>query len=282
MIPIMLLMLAGGIGLTQAVSDPAAVTLRWLRLGGLIAVTLLALAVVAAAMQDHAIVPAVTGAEQPFAPLALIVVILLTPAFFQLMLTQIGKRRSQRACAISSFILISAAVWVLLFYGLSGAAGREHLAQSPEIDVVNAPKEAAMLAVTAPLATGLLGGFLMTMLIGHAYLTAGNEMTQAPFRRLVALMGLLLLLRAIASVVFGLLPWLASERTGSQLWPMMMITARYATGIVVTGAFTWMTWDCVKRRANQSATGILYVAGLLVIIGEWSALALLQSTGFAF
>lgn len=31
---VMLMLIVGGIGLTQAVSDPNQVTLRWLRLGG--------------------------------------------------------------------------------------------------------------------------------------------------------------------------------------------------------------------------------------------------------
>jgi hypothetical protein len=61
-----------------------------------------------------------------------------------------------------------------------------------------------------------------------------------------------------------------------------MITARYLVGIVVPGVFTYMIHDCVKRRANQSATGILYVAGVLVIIGEGAALALQSATGLWF
>ena len=45
MITVILLVIVGGISLSQAVSDPHQVTLRWLRLGGIIAVTLLAVAV---------------------------------------------------------------------------------------------------------------------------------------------------------------------------------------------------------------------------------------------
>jgi hypothetical protein len=43
-----------------------------------------------------------------------------------------------------------------------------------------------------------------------------------------------------------------------------------------------MIHDCVRRRANQSATGILYVALIMVILGEGTALALLGATGFVF
>ena len=44
MVGVLLVMIVGGIGLAQAVSDPRQVTLRWLRLGGIIALCLLAVA----------------------------------------------------------------------------------------------------------------------------------------------------------------------------------------------------------------------------------------------
>ena len=37
--------------------------------------------------------------------------------------------------------------------------------------------------------------------------------------------------------------------------------------------------DCVRRRANQSATGILYVAVVFVLIGESVSMALTLSFG---
>jgi hypothetical protein len=43
-----------------------------------------------------------------------------------------------------------------------------------------------------------------------------------------------------------------------------------------------MAHDCIKRRATQSATGILYVAGVLIFIGEIIALYLLRQTGLPF
>ena len=109
-------------------------------------------------------------------------------------------------------------------------------------------------------------------------------MTQAPFRRLVIMLAILLILRAVISLVGGLMPYMNAEVIvrSERLWNTVIITARYLVGLVVPAIFTYMTYDCVQRRANQSATGILYVAGVLVIIGEGSALALLAATGFAF
>ncbi len=140
------------------------------------------------------------------------------------------------------------------------------------------------LALSLPLSAGLLGGFLMTMLLGHAYLTAGGEMSQKPFVRLVVMLGALLLLRTCVSVGVGLVPWWNGYQGSSmeRMWVTMMLTARYAVGLVVPGVFTYMTYDCVRRRANQSATGILYVGGVLVIIGEGIALALVGMMGRAF
>ena len=97
-------------------------------------------------------------------------------------------------------------------------------------------------------------------------------------------LAVLLAARAILSGVFGLWPYLAAEqpRRIDHVWTVMMITARYLVGLVVPAVFLYMIYDCVQRRANQSATGILYVAMVLVIVGEGVALALLAATGLVF
>jgi len=266
MIPTMLLMLAAGIGLAQAASNPHAVTLPWLRLGGVIAVTVLLLAV-ASEVMAHGWTHSGNIARLAAPAVAFIV---------QLMAVQLAYRHRQRFAAAMGFLLATLSATVS-----TGIILAHHQLDGGDVPQLT-PQVWAALLVTVALSSGILGAFLMTMLLGHAYLTAGNEMTQSPFRRLVLLLAALLALRLIASLALGLFPWLGSERTGSQLWVIMTMTARYAVGFLVTGAFVYMTHDCVKRRANQSATGILYVAGILVIIGEWSALSLLDSTGFLF
>ena len=276
MIPVMLLMLAGGIGLAQAVSDPKAVTLQWLRLGGLIAVTLLAVAVAAIYPQR---------AEIDFPSIALIIAAVAVPSVVQLMATQLAARTVQRVAAGVFFLACAGVVtwWAFGLLKMKYAMDQAGIGRPPELPGAG---DGAILFICVAASAGLLGGFLMTMLLGHAYLTAGNEMTQAPFRRLVIMLGILLLLRAAASVIFGLMPHLRSmgdvESAAGKLWPLMMIITRYAVGLLVTGIFTWMTYDCVKRRANQSATGIMYVATLMVIVGEWTALTLWERTWLAF
>ena len=123
--------------------------------------------------------------------------------------------------------------------------------------------------------TGLV---LMDMLLGHAYLTA-SQMTMAPFVRLNRAVGLTLAVRAILGVVVLLM-----DRPDRMFWNLhaVYVGTRWLVGIIVPGIFIWMAHDCIKRRATQSATGILYVAGVLIFIGEIVALYLVRATGLPF
>lgn len=265
MVTVMLMMVVGGISLVQVVSDPYQVTLRWLRLGGIIALSLLAVATTIHFM-----------ASDPFHDPGMLGLTGLAMAACagQLMCVQMAYRRAARVMAGLAF-------------GLVGVAVAHLLSISP--DVVARPGAGGVWVIienhlTAFVGAGVMGGFLMTMLLGHAYLTAGNEMTQAPFKRLVWTLGILLVLRGVASAWAGLWPFLAgSSQAGMErVWNVVMVTARYGVGLVVPAVFVLMVADCVNRRANQSATGILYVASVLVLLGEGIALALFGSTGFVF
>lgn len=115
-------------------------------------------------------------------------------------------------------------------------------------------------------------------------------MTQAPFRRLVLVMGAVLAVRLGLSVGLGLVPWWQMPRGwggGQQgqfvrAWTLALLVGRYFVGLATPLVLTWMTYDCVKRRANQSATGILYVACVLVLMGEGLAMAIGATTGKLF
>ena len=62
----------------------------------------------------------------------------------------------------------------------------------------------------------------------------------------------------------------------------LMIGTRYLVGFVVPAVFIYMAHDCIKRRSNQAATGILYVTGILLMIGELTGLWLVRQTGLPF
>lgn len=267
LVALILLLLVGGIAQTQAISDPRAVTLRWLRLGGILAVTLAAVALTILLIT----------AEKGVGAISVALGMLLATTVAQLFATQLGQHVTQRCLAL---------VVAMQVVGYVSAALMLESTAVPEV-----PRNVLLAwAVTIPAvaaSAALLGGCLMTMLLGHAYLTAGGEMTQRPFARLVNLLIVALTLRASLTMLAGFLPWYraASEYgfAGSQLsWQAVMVCARLLVGIVVPGIFLYMVRDCVRRRANQSATGILYVLAVTLIIGEGVALTLVRSTGWAF
>ena len=284
MVAIFVMMLAGGIGLVQAICDPLAVTLRWLRLGGIIALCLMAVAGVIAWKTNMRVEPMVmahfVGA--------------FVAAIAQLITCQKAMRKTQRVLAGITFLAAwGACAWAMAETPLPGLAGAGFSIESiGGLRDVSRPVIGLTpgIVLGSGLSSGVLGGYLMAMLLGHAYLTAGNEMTQAPFRRLVIAMGVLLALRAVASGIFGLWPYFnAADLTqfgagtsGERMWNMVMISARILVGVLVPAVFTWMTYDCVQRRSNQSATGILYVASVLIILGEGTGIALFGATGLVF
>ncbi len=273
MVAVMLLLIAGGIGLAQAASDPHQVTLRWLRLGGIIVLSLIAVAGTMAMMADH----------EGWQVYLVLSVVAMIPSALQLLFVQLARRTGQRVCALMGWLVCAGiAVW---FVGSVFALNEvmDNAGVEPDAIQWRYPDFFRATSVSFPIAAGLTGGFLMTMLLGHAYLTAGSEMTQKPFARLVKVLAVLLVLRAVASLVFGLWPYMSLEVPRSQqMWNTLMVTTRYGVGLVVPAVFTYMIWDCVKRRANQSATGILYVATVLVMIGEGIALGLIGETGVVF
>jgi hypothetical protein len=74
---------------------------------------------------------------------------------------------------------------------------------------------------------------------------------------------------------------LASGSAGFFLGDGIFILARSVFGLLAPAALAWMTWQCVRIRSNQSATGILYVILAFVLIGEILAKYFLVSEGLA-
>lgn len=275
MITLMLVMIVGGIGLAQVVSDPWQVTLRWLRLGGVIGLSLLAVGATTTLITDPRGVT--LGAW-------VLLGLVGATCVGQLLCVQLARRRQQRVLAGLVFGLAVAMVTHSLANSAHATPDPHNWVAGGDSAVATSRYSTVAAVSNVLLASGLLGGFLMTMLLGHAYLTAGNEMTQAPFGRLVWMLVVLLVLRTFTAGVFGLWPlvWGDPSVGLAYVWETVMVAARFAVGLVVPGVFVWMIYDCVRRRANQSATGILYVATVLVILGEGMGLALTKSTGYGF
>jgi hypothetical protein len=247
-----LILLGAGVMLACAASDPKAVILRWLRLGGIIALCMAGLAGFF-----------VLRREAASAALGAAVAVTCALILGQLAFVQVAYRRTQRALA-----LLAAASGIGCGVMLLGSVLDPRAAAAP----------VGVLSIGCALTAAASGLALMDMLLGHAYLNAA-EMTMAPFFRLNRLLGVALCLRAVVSVVVA--PILQSRRPLEMFWNLfgLYIGTRWLVGLAVAGVFVWMAHDCIKRRATQSATGILYVASVLIFIGEMIGLYLLSQTG---
>jgi hypothetical protein len=264
-----LILFAGGVMLAAAVSDPHAVTLHWLRLAGIIALALGGVAMVFhLGMREGAQVPAFYMRIQWGLLTGFFVAVLGQLAF-----VQVAWRQTQRLLGGGAFVLAVLAGANLLHEMMIPRGTAEHLE----------PKGLALAAQALACAgvAAMSGLALMDMLLGHAYLTA-SRMPMSPFRRLNFVLAGAVVVRVLLAV--GLVLVLQSRQPVEMLWGLhgLLIGTRWAVGLVVSAVFVWMADDCIRRRATQSATGILYVAGVLIVIGEIVALHLVRETGLPF
>lgn len=136
----------------------------------------------------------------------------------------------------------------------------------------------AMLSIGQILGALLLGSITVAWLLGHAYLTA-TKMTIAPLRHFSrVLLGAIALRIAFMFLALGLpLLWgvgtdTVTTTTLGRSW--LLLVLRVGVGLVAVGGFAYMVADCVRLRATQSATGILYFGSVFAYVGELAALQL--------
>jgi hypothetical protein len=258
-----LLLLAAGVMLAVAVPDPRDVTLNWLRLGGIIALALIGLSWYFG-RDTH-----VVGRVLRYRHAGMAVLVL-----GQLGFAQSAWRKSQRVVALTAFL---AGCWLVTkTFELTKAISVQELPHPGYVLRVRMADVLTNAGVAAM--TGLV---LMAMLLGHAYLTA-SRVTMRPFRRLSTwLIGVMILRILCAAGLTMLLQW---RRPIAGLWPVhgFLIVTRWVVGLLVPFVFALMAHECIGRRATQSATGILYVAGVLVFIGELIGLNVAWQTGLPF
>jgi hypothetical protein len=242
-------LLAGGVMLAAWIPRPADVTLHWLRLAGIIALVMAGLSLFFFHRRE---IPATH--PQVFHYLLVILLILV-----QLAAAQISLRHLQRWIAFLAFVMTI--ILAVSFF----------------------PPSHNPFAITASCIgiAAMMGLSLMDMLLGHAYLTA-SKMTIRPFKRLNNSLGIVILLRILIAVL-GVL-WLNSRSPIYLFWAVFGLFAitRWVVGLAVPAVFIYMARDCIARRSTQSATGILYVAGVLIFVGELLALYLVRETGLPF
>lgn len=121
----------------------------------------------------------------------------------------------------------------------------------------------------------VLGTSLVAMSTGHWYLANA----QLSFDILIRLCRMFVIAIGIKAAVVAIY---AATRFGDY-WRLedfykIIMGTRIAAGIVLSVALALMSLSCAKRHANQSATGILYVAVVFVLIGETISLYLTLGT----
>ena len=117
----------------------------------------------------------------------------------------------------------------------------------------------------------VLGTSLVAMSTGHWYLANAK----LSFDILIRLCWMFVLSLAAKSIVVSIYAAMhASEYWDLEDFYKLVMGVRVVAGIVLAGILALMSLACAKRHANQSATGILYVAVVFVLIGETISLYL--------
>ncbi len=193
--------------------------------------------------------------------------------------------RGDRFAAARAFVIAGAglAMAAVVVGGVEAArlAG-ENAAAAPAANGASgrvAPSIA--LAVSSGVGQALLGGVtLLAMILGHFYLIL-PRLAITPLKRLTALF---LAALAFRVVVCGAGLWLAGAGIDGGTKSLVIresvvILPRILFGLVGPLVVGYMIWETVRIRSTQSATGILYAATAMVLIGEASAAWMAVSLG---
>ena len=130
---------------------------------------------------------------------------------------------------------------------------------------------ALLLALHLLSAALVLGTSMVAMSTGHWYL-ANAQLSFDILIRLCKMFVAAIGIKAIIVTIYALTRF--EEYWRLEDFYKLVMGVRIAAGIVLAVALALMSLSCAKRHANQSATGILYVAVVFVLIGETISLYL--------
>lgn len=181
-----------------------------------------------------------------------------------LVFARLSLRERRRAARLLLVAILAAATWVLLADGMRLAA------RIPNEALQRLPFAASLLTSSL-----LLGSALVTMILGHWYLIP----PPLPFHHLVRGASLFLaasVLRtvafagSIASITTDTNPdmRLAAHRLFQVDGDVMFFILRVFWGILGPLVLAVLVLRTARLRSNQSATGLLYVSLVFVLIGE--------------
>jgi hypothetical protein len=168
---------------------------------------------------------------------------------------------------------------VAMAMGAAGsAAGVAALALLAQ--VIAGPAWSVALVLLSLLVGALAAGTVcVAMTLGHWYLVT-PRLPEAPLREMTGFLVALIVLQALILVPALILPH--DDIDTSVDGPLLenpFFWMRTGFGIVFPGVLAWMAFDSTSVRAMQSATGLLYIAMVLVISGEVVGKGLLFVSG---
>ena len=113
----------------------------------------------------------------------------------------------------------------------------------------------------------LLGAVMMSMLLGHWYLnTPGMKLD--PLYKLLAFCLWALAIRTVISAT-GSYFYVTAHEVSSSWW--IFVSLRWTTGVAATLIMVILAKFTLRVPNTQSATGILYAATVVVLVGELTA-----------
>jgi hypothetical protein len=129
---------------------------------------------------------------------------------------------------------------------------------------------ASLIPVSFLFSAFILGSSLLGMLLGHRYLTNPHlPMSHLNFLAWVFLVAVLLQGGlTVASFSLGLSPEVAFAALRLESVLGLFLWIRLAIGIAVPLVLALMILNTIRYQANMSATGLLYIAVIMVMAGE--------------
>ncbi len=167
---------------------------------------------------------------------------------------------------------------------VSGLAGVIALATPVAFVVRAADSDAALQAAGSATSSLLLGAVTVTMILGHWYLV-DTSLSIAPLRSGARWLWAAVFLRVgVVGLVlaYGGFEILRVHRLADIIFSTtgLFFFFRSVMGLAAPLLLAGLIWQTVKIRSTQSATGLLYVALILVLFGELVSQFLLVTTGF--
>ncbi len=258
--------LAGGMMVILGTGRVEQIAWRFLRLIGAVVLTL---AVVATAWQLRKTGGGVWAVHGVLLPLAVLLGISGAAVVFLAPFSARWPRLFRLACVCGGSAGLAAAC-------VSAASGLN-------------PGEGGVVGMVLAAASQTLGGLVVgsltvAWLLGHAYLTA-TEMTIAPLRHFSRMLSWTVGIRVLFMLLSLALAWMLGGGEGSAILPRLLnqwvvVSLRVGLGLIALGLFAYMVSDCVRRRATQSATGILYFGSIFAYVGELASQYLVTECGW--